>query len=122
MPITSNSRHIVISTYDSRMHINGGISLPINPDVGQLFYHNSTINVWNGYTWIPVQDTAHTTISTSPDLERFISKMLLNEIEEQQLMLDFPEVSEAYNEYKNLLVSAKIVAKMRNSNLANTGT
>jgi hypothetical protein len=35
-------------------------------------------------------------------------------------MQEFPELLEAYNEYKNLLDSAKIVAKMRNSNLAKT--
>lgn len=121
MPITSETPHILVSTYNTSMHLNGGNTMPPNPDVGQLWYDNNKIAVWNGYSWIPVQDHTQTTIRMSPDLERFISKMLLNEIEEQQLMLAFPEVTEAYNEYKNLLVSAKIVAKMRNSNLANTG-
>lgn len=125
MSIISNSEHILVTTYDNRIHINGGNSKPVNPDVGQLWYDNDKIAVWNGYSWIPVQETNQTIINTGPQLNRAIEKMMndfIKELEEEKLMQEFPELLEAYNEYKNLLDSAKIVAKMRNSNLANTGT
>jgi hypothetical protein len=46
--------------------------------------------------------------------------MLLNEAEEEQLKQDFPEIAEAHKAYTDLVASAKIVSKMRNSNLAKT--
>jgi hypothetical protein len=123
MSIISDSEHILVTTYDNRIHINGGNSKPVNPDVGQLWYDNDKIAVWNGYSWIPVQETKQTIINTGPQLNRAIEKMMkdfIKELEEEKLMQEFPELLEAYNEYKNLLDSAKIVAKMRNSNLAKT--
>lgn len=122
MSIASESQHIIVSTYDNSIHINGGNTMPLNPSVGQLWYDNNKISVWNGYSWIPVQDNTRTTIRLSPLIERMIAKMLLNEAEEEQLKQDFPEIAEAHKAYTDLVASAKIVAKMRNSNLANTGT
>jgi DNA mismatch repair protein MutH len=96
--------------------------MPLGPSVGQLWYDNNKISVWNGYSWIPVQDNTRTTIRLSPLIERMIAKILLNEAEEEQLKQDFPEIADAYKAYTDLVASAKIVSKMRNSNLANTGT
>jgi hypothetical protein len=122
MGVASESPYIIVSTYDNSLHINKGNTMPSNPDVGQLWYDNNKISVWNGYGWIPVQDNTRTTIRLSPQIEIMIAKMLLNEAEEQQLKQDFPEIAEAHKAYMDLLASAKIVAKMRNSNLATTGS
>ena len=122
MSIASESPYIIVSNYDNSMHINRGNTMPLNPDVGQLWYDNNKISVWNGYSWIPVQDNTHTTIRMSPLVDDIITKMLLKEAEEQQLKQDFPEIAEAHKAYMDLLASAKIVAKMRNSNLATTGS
>lgn len=122
MGIASESPYIIVSTYDNSLHINKGNTMPSNPDVGQLWYDNNKISVWNGYSWIPVQDNTRTTIRMSPLVDDIITKMLLKEAEEQQLKQDFPEIAEAHKAYMDLLASAKIVAKMRNSNLATTGS
>jgi len=120
MGIVSNSEHIIVYNYDNRLNINGGNPKPPAPDVGQLWYDNDNIAVWNGYSWIPVPTPEQTTIDLSPTMKHAVERFK-KQFEEEKLMEEFPELLEAYNQYKSLLETAKIVSKMRNSDLAKNG-
>jgi hypothetical protein len=123
--ITSVSPDIIVNQYDNRIHINGGVNMPAGPHVGQLWYNNDHIAVWNGYSWIKVDNIQTTNISTSYRLTEVINwahEKMIAEVEEDRFMKEHPEILDAYTEYKNLIDSAKLVAKMRNSPLAQTGS
>jgi hypothetical protein len=124
--IISVSPDITIQQYDEKIYINGGVSMPLTPNIGQVWYANDHIAVWNGYSWINVSDNTQTTnIGTSYRLTEIIQwahEKMLAEAEEDKFMKEHPEILDAYTEYKHLIDSAKLVAKMRNSPLAQTGS
>ena len=124
--IISLSPDITIQQYDEKIYINGGVSMPPEPKIGQVWYANDHIAVWNGYSWINVSDNTQTTnIGTSYRLTEIVQwahEKMLAEAEEDKFMKEHPEILDAYTEYKNLIDSAKLVAKMRNSPLAQTGS
>ncbi len=115
--IISLSPDITIQQYDDKIYINGGVSMPPTPNIGQVWYANDHIAVWNGYHWINVSDNTQTTnIGTSYRLTEIIQwahEKMLAEAEEDKFMKEHPEVLDAYTEYKNLIDSAKLVAKMK---------
>jgi hypothetical protein len=114
--VTSLSPDIYIQQYDNRIHINGGVEMPSTAQVGQLWYDNDHIAVWNGYSWIKVDNTQTTNIDTSYRLTAIIqwaNEKMLAEAEEDKFMKEHPEILDAYTEYKNLIDSAKLVAKMK---------
>ena len=115
--IISLSPDITIQQYDEKIYINGGVSMPPEPNIGQVWYANDHIAVWNGYSQINVSDNTQTTnIDISYRLTEIIQwahEKMLAEAEEDKFMKEHPEVLDAYTEYKNLIDSAKLVAKMK---------
>jgi hypothetical protein len=114
--IVSLSPHILIQQFDNQIHINGGVEMPSTAQVGQLWYNNDHIAVWNGNCWIKVDNIQTTNIDTSYRLTEIIQwahEKMLAEAEEDKFMKEHPEVLDAYTEYKNLIDSAKLVAKMK---------
>jgi hypothetical protein len=115
--IVSLSPDITIQQYDEKIYINGGVSMPPTPNIGQVWYANDHIAVWNGYSWINVSDNTQTTnIDISYRLTEIVQwahEKMLAEAEEDKFMKEHPEVLDAYTEYKNLIDSAKLVAKMK---------
>jgi len=114
--VISHSPHILIQQYDEKIHINGGVEMPSTVQVGQLWYNNDHIAVWNGNCWIKVDNIQTTNIDTSYRLTEIIQwahEKMLAEEEEDKFMKEHPEILDAYMEYKNLIDSAKLVAKMK---------
>jgi hypothetical protein len=114
--VISHSPHILIQQYDEKIHINGGVEMPSTAQVGQLWYNNDHIAVWNGNCWIKVDNIQTTNIDTSYRLTEIIQwahEKMLAEEEEDKFMKEHPEILDAYMEYKNLIDSAKLVAKMK---------
>ena len=90
--------------------------MPSTAQVGQLWYNNDHIAVWNGNCWIKVDNIQTTNIDTSYRLTEIIQwahEKMLAEEEEDKFMKEHPEILDAYMEYKNLIDSAKLVAKMK---------